>query len=119
MILDGMSLFMNAMGIPAPAWPVGITPEDCRIHVVLQEPMLEPLNKAFNNDCLRWILWTTSLNLEDLPLDLENMNSGMSSSVVSLYHLSKCIDGPLLDTMSSELMMSLEDMPSVLSKSEL
>nr|GEW31696.1 hypothetical protein [Tanacetum cinerariifolium] len=30
---------------------------------------------AVNNDCLRWILWTTSLNLEDLPPDLENMNS--------------------------------------------
>ncbi|GKG08707.1 hypothetical protein Tco_0334539, partial [Tanacetum coccineum] len=37
------------MGIPALAWPIGITPEDCRIHaqrpepVLLQEPMLEPL----------------------------------------------------------------------------
>ena len=37
------------MGLPRPAWPIGITPEDVRIHaerpepVVLQEPMLEPL----------------------------------------------------------------------------
>lgn len=37
------------MGLPVPAWPIGITPEDVRIHAerpepfVLQEPMLEPL----------------------------------------------------------------------------
>ena len=41
----------NTQGLPVPAWPLGITPKDCRIHaaapenepVVLQEPMQEPL----------------------------------------------------------------------------
>ena len=41
----------NTQGLPVPAWPIGITPEDCRIHaeapenepVVEQEPMQEPL----------------------------------------------------------------------------
>ena len=41
----------NTQGLPVPAWPLGITPEDCKIHaaapenepVVLQEPMQEPL----------------------------------------------------------------------------
>ena len=41
----------NTQGLPRPAWPLGITPEDCRIHaeapekepVVEQEPYQEPL----------------------------------------------------------------------------
>ena len=41
----------NTQGLPVPAWPIGITPEDCRIHaeapekepVVEQEPYQEPL----------------------------------------------------------------------------
>ena len=41
----------NTQGLPRPAWPLGITPEDCRIHaeapekepVVEQEPFQEPL----------------------------------------------------------------------------
>ncbi|GKB01908.1 hypothetical protein Tco_0829952 [Tanacetum coccineum] len=46
MYLNGrinVTVLQNAMGIPAPACLVGITPKDYRIHVVLQEPMLEPL----------------------------------------------------------------------------
>ncbi|GKD60234.1 hypothetical protein Tco_1297743 [Tanacetum coccineum] len=41
--------FGNAMGIPVLAWPIKISPEDCRIYaqrpklVLLQEPMLKPL----------------------------------------------------------------------------
>ncbi|GKB01344.1 hypothetical protein Tco_0829388 [Tanacetum coccineum] len=44
--VDGEAMLGNVMGIPAPAWPLGITPEDCRIHaerpedVVLQEKLL-------------------------------------------------------------------------------
>nr|GEW47049.1 hypothetical protein [Tanacetum cinerariifolium] len=68
-----------------------------------------------------------------LPLDFENTNSSMSSSVKSSYHLSNELDGPLLDTMLGELytiflvllsmllfeLLSKEKGPSVLSKSEL
>ncbi|GKB22419.1 hypothetical protein Tco_0861820 [Tanacetum coccineum] len=32
--------FHNVMGIPAPAWPLGITPEDCRIHAERPEPVV-------------------------------------------------------------------------------
>ncbi|GJV74236.1 hypothetical protein Tco_1494231 [Tanacetum coccineum] len=53
-----------------------------------------------------------------LPPDLENLYSWMSSSVKSSYHFSKCLDGPLLDTMyrelymiSSELLVSKEEGP--------
>ncbi|GJT89106.1 phospholipase-like protein [Tanacetum coccineum] len=44
--VDGEAMLGNVMGIPAPAWPLRITPEDCRIHaerpepVVLQEKLL-------------------------------------------------------------------------------
>lgn len=47
--VDGEPMLGNTMGMPAPAWPIGITPEDVRVHaertepVVEQEPMLEPL----------------------------------------------------------------------------
>ncbi|GKF27349.1 hypothetical protein Tco_0083243 [Tanacetum coccineum] len=61
-----------------------------------------------------------------LPPDLENMYSGMSLFVKSSYHFSKCLGGPLLDTMSgelyiisSELLVSKEEGPSVHSKSKL
>ncbi|GJT51836.1 hypothetical protein Tco_0977993 [Tanacetum coccineum] len=30
----------NVMGIPAPPWPLGITPEDCRIHAERPEPIV-------------------------------------------------------------------------------
>ncbi|GJY18472.1 hypothetical protein Tco_0389963 [Tanacetum coccineum] len=32
----------NVMGLPAPAWPIGITPEDCRIHAERPEPVVLP-----------------------------------------------------------------------------
>ncbi|GJU40435.1 hypothetical protein Tco_1193392 [Tanacetum coccineum] len=44
--IDGEAMLGNVMGIPAPAWPLGITPEDCRIHaerpdsVVLQDELV-------------------------------------------------------------------------------
>nr|GFA13645.1 hypothetical protein [Tanacetum cinerariifolium] len=47
--VDGEAMLGNAMGIPALAWPIVITSEDCRIHaqipepILLQEPVLEPL----------------------------------------------------------------------------
>ncbi|GKB68658.1 hypothetical protein Tco_0930070, partial [Tanacetum coccineum] len=40
-----------------------------------------------------------------LPPDLENMNSSMSSSMASSYHFSNAFNGPLLDTMSYELLL--------------
>ncbi|GJY75605.1 hypothetical protein Tco_0480721 [Tanacetum coccineum] len=152
---------INAMDIHAPASPIGITPEDCRIHaqrpepIVLQEPMLEQLmlgkmdisaQSTNPNTTLQEVKTVQSVHKlmsnsigddlealafeEDdpdalafetndkeglayeandpqalffLPLGLENMYSSMSSSVKSLYHFSKCLDGPLLDTMSGEL----------------
>ncbi|GJT75721.1 hypothetical protein Tco_1042446 [Tanacetum coccineum] len=47
--VNGEAMLGNVMGIPALAWPIKITLEDCRIHaqrpepVLLQELMLEPL----------------------------------------------------------------------------
>ncbi|GJT89107.1 hypothetical protein Tco_1070824 [Tanacetum coccineum] len=38
--VDGEAMLGNVMGIPAPAWPLRITPEECRIHAERPEPVV-------------------------------------------------------------------------------
>ncbi|GJZ31629.1 hypothetical protein Tco_0576676 [Tanacetum coccineum] len=38
--VDGEAILGNVMGIPASAWPLGITPEDYRIHTERPEPVV-------------------------------------------------------------------------------
>ncbi|GKC48722.1 hypothetical protein Tco_1071467 [Tanacetum coccineum] len=38
--VDGEAMLGNVMGIPAPAWPLKITPEECRIHAERPEPVV-------------------------------------------------------------------------------